>query len=132
MASASPPPKPAKTRPVVLVVEDDPLLRFNTADIVERAGYAAIEVANADEAIRVLEQRIDIRLIFTDVNMPGSMDGLKLAAMVRDRWPPVEIIITSGVLNPKASDLPERARFFPKPFAADLVTAAMRDLIGKA
>jgi CheY-like chemotaxis protein len=127
MASSVQPP-----RPVVLVVEDDALLRYHAADIVEDAGYEAIAVENADEAIRLLETRKDIRLIFTDIDMPGSMDGLKLAAVVRDRWPPVEIIVTSGVRSVADADLPARSLFFAKPYSADLVTAAIRNFVGPA
>ena len=81
----------------ILVVEDDILLSLDTSDALKDAGYDVIAAANADEAIKVLETRNDIRTIFTDINMPGSMDGLKLAAAVRDRWPPVHIIVTSGM-----------------------------------
>ena len=84
----------------ILVVEDDFLLSLDTSEALEDAGYDVIAAANADEAIKVLETRNDIRTIFTDINMPGSMDGLKLAAAVRDRWPPVHIIVTSGMTAP--------------------------------
>ena len=127
MASSAPPP-----RPVVLVVEDDALLRYHALDVVESAGYEAIEAENADEAIRILERRTDVRLIFTDIDMPGSMDGLKLAAVVRNRWPPVEIIVTSGVRGIAESDLPTRGLFISKPYSADHVTAAMRNFINPA
>lgn len=100
---------------VVLVVEDDAILRFHAVDIVEQAGMRAIEAANADEAVSILEERDDIRIVFTDVDMPGSMDGIKLAAAVRLRWPPIEIILTSGLIDVKPSDLPLRGVFLPKP-----------------
>jgi CheY-like chemotaxis protein len=103
------------TRPAVLVVEDEPLLRLMALDLVEEAGLAAIEATNADEAIRILEARDDIRIIFTDIDMPGSMDGLRLAAAVRDRWPPVRIIVTSGQARVFATDLPQGAIFMAKP-----------------
>ncbi|HVO03837.1 MAG TPA: response regulator [Candidatus Cybelea sp.] len=115
--------------PIVLVVEDDALLRLLAVDLVESAGYQAIEAGSADEACGILEHRADIRLVFTDVDMPGSMDGLELAVMIRDRWPPIEIIITSGVRGPKDADLPARARFFAKPYSADHVTTAIRTLV---
>ena len=97
MASSSPP-RP----PVVLVVEDEALLRMHATDMIEAAGYTVVEAANADEAVLILSQRMDIRIVFTDIDMPGSMDGLKLAAMVRDRWPPIELIVTSGVHHAQA------------------------------
>ena len=86
------PPKPT----AVLIVEDEPLVRFCAVQTVEEAGFDVIEAANADEAIAILESRQDIRVVFTDIHMPGSMDGLKLAHAVRDRWPPIKIIVTSG------------------------------------
>src|SRR4051812_50008510 len=85
-----------KPAPVILVVEDDALLRLDAVELVKEAGLIAVEAANADEAILILECRADITVIFTDIDMPGSMDGLKLAHAVRHRWPPVKIIIVSG------------------------------------
>ena len=112
-------------RPVVLVVEDEPLLRVYAVSIVEDAGFEALEAADADSAIVLLEKRNDIRIIFTDIDMPGSMDGLKLARAVRDRWPPVEIILTSGHVRVEAGDIPARGQFFPKPYDADQITGAL-------
>jgi CheY-like chemotaxis protein len=86
-------------RPVVLVVEDDFLIRMNAAGMIEDAGFDAVEAANADEAIVILEARLDIRVVFTDIQMPGSMDGLKLAAAIRGRWPPIKIVATSGLVD---------------------------------
>ena len=77
----------------------------------EAAGYRAIEVSNADEAIAILEARKDIRIVFTDIDMPGSMDGLKLARAIRDRWPPIELILTSGHFDVPEGDIPERVYF---------------------
>ena len=82
--------------PAVLVVEDESLVRLGAVTIIEDAGFEVIEAASADEAIGILECRSDIRVVFTDIHMPGSMDGLKLAQAVRDRWPPIKIIVTSG------------------------------------
>lgn len=111
--------------PVVLIVEDEPLLRMMAADIVEDAGCMAIEASNADEAIVLLESRSDIRIVFTDIDMPGSMDGLKLAAAIRDRWPPIEIIVASGHVRIDDLELPPRSVFFSKPYDADKVTAQL-------
>src|ERR1700727_1312662 len=97
--------------PVVLVVEDEPLLRMLAVDVVEEAGFIAIEARDADEAVILLESRTDITLLFTDINMPGSMDGLKLAHAVRDRWPPIKILVVSGQQRLQFSDLPSN-RFF--------------------
>lgn len=100
----------------VLVVEDDALLRAEAVDLCEEAGFTVYEARNADQAIRELERHSEIRVLFTDVEMPGSMDGLKLARAVRDRWPPVAIIVTSGRVNPGEGDIPERGVFFAKPY----------------
>ena len=81
-------------RVIILVVEDDFLLRMDAVQMIEEAGFDVLEAANADEAIAILETRSDINVIFTDINMPGSMDGLKLAHAVRGRWPPIKIIAT--------------------------------------
>ena len=105
---------PANT--VVLVVEDDALVRMDAIDMMEEFGFDVLEAENSDEAIRLLETRLDITVIFTDVNMPGSMDGLKLARAVRGRWPPIKIIVTSGHLKLVDGDLPDGGRFLPKPY----------------
>lgn len=102
--------------PAVLIVEDEPLVRLCAAQTVEDAGYEVIEAESADEAIAILESRRDIRVIFTDIHMPGSMDGLKLAHAVRHRWPPIKIIVTSGRETIAPQDLPEGGRFFAKPY----------------
>jgi CheY-like chemotaxis protein len=114
------------SKTIVLVVEDAPVLRLMAISVVEDAGFDAIEAANADEAVRILESRDDIRIVFTDIDMPGSMDGMKLAACIRDRWPPVEIILTSGYIAEKDVKLPERALFFAKPYRPQKVSEAMR------
>ena len=108
----------------VLVVEDEPLVRDLIADQLVEAGYSVVEVNNADKAIAVLEARQDIHLVFTDIDMPGSMDGLKLAAAVRDRWPPVHIIITTGKVRPIV--IPPGALFIPKPYLHGAVISAIR------
>lgn len=102
--------------PAVLIVEDEPLVRMCAVQTVEAAGFEVIEAESADEAIRILESRMDIRAIFTDIHMPGSMDGLKLAHAVRHRWPPIKIIVTSGRERITERDLPEGGRFFIKPY----------------
>jgi CheY-like chemotaxis protein len=116
-------------RLVVLVVEDEPLMLMDALDVVTEAGFQAIGAKNADEAIRILESRADIRVVFTDVNMPGSMDGIKLAHAVRDRWPPIEIIVTSGLTVENVQELlPERGIFFPKPYTPAQVASALKRL----
>ena len=113
----------------VLVVEDEALLRFDIADYLAEQGFQVHEASNADEAIALLETVPDIRLLFTDIDMPGSMDGLKLSAAVRNRWPPVKIIVTSGHQTVTASDLPTGARFFTKPYRHTDIARSMRELL---
>jgi two-component system, response regulator PdtaR len=114
----------------VLVVEDEPIVRMDIVDRLEDAGFTIIEAANAAEAIALLEGRTDIQLIFTDIDMPGSMDGLMLAAAVRDRWPPVRIIVTSGHRMVEITDIPDGSVFFSKPYQATEVIASMHKLLG--
>jgi CheY-like chemotaxis protein len=116
-------------RPVVLIVEDEFLLRMNATDIVADAGFEVVEAANADQAIEILEARRDITVIFTDIQMPGSMDGLKLARAVRGRWPPIKIIATSGHVGVGERDLPEGGRFLSKPYSPQQVTGVLRELM---
>lgn len=116
---------------VVLVVEDEPLLRLITVEILEEAGFEVIEAANADIAVRCLEARMDIRIVVTDVDMPGTIDGMKLAAAVRSRWPPIEIVIVSGRMRPLTTDLPDRAVFFPKPFDFSRLTDTLLRMAGQ-
>jgi|SRR5450432_2711501 CheY-like chemotaxis protein len=115
-------------RPIVLVVEDDHLLRLDATDMVESAGFEVIEAANADEAISILESRNDIAVVFTDIQMPGSMDGLKLARAVRGRWPPIKIVTTSGLRIIEETDLPEGGRFLPKPYSSVQVRGLLHEL----
>ncbi len=116
--------------PMVLIVEDDPLLRFLTVNIVEDAGFVALEAANADEAVAILETRSDIALLLTAINMSGSMDGLKLAHAVRKRWPPIKIVVVSGRARPADCNLPAGSRFFAKPYHGDTMVSEIRSLIG--
>ena len=114
----------------VLVVEDEMVLRIRAVDIVEDAGFNAIEAVSADEALSILESRSDISLLFSDIQMPGTMDGLKLAHAIRCRWPPIHLIVTSGLIVPYEGELPANGRFIKKPYNAEQVTAALRELFG--
>src|ERR1700723_2689549 len=118
----------ATRRPVVLVVEDEFLIRLNAAEMIEEAGFEVVEASSADKAVAILETRLDIAVVFTDIQMPGTMDGLKLARAVRDRWPPIKIIATSGRLHFSETDLPEGGRFLPKPYSPAQVTGVLREL----
>ena len=119
----------ARRRPTVLIVEDELLIRMDAIDAIEAAGYDVVEAANADEAIAILEERDDIRVIFTDIDMPGSMDGLKLSHFVRDRWPPVKIIATSGHARISETDLPKGGRFLQKPYTPKQILGTIEQLI---
>src|SRR5712671_1696141 len=114
---------------VVLVVEDEMLLRMRAVDMVEDAGYTSVEAVDADEAVAILESRSDIALMFTDIQMPGSMNGLKLAHTVHERWPPIKIILVSGQLKLTNLDIPVDSCFFGKPLEAEAVIAQMRSMI---
>jgi CheY-like chemotaxis protein len=117
-------------QPIVLVVEDEPLLRMLAVEVVEEAGFIAIEAQDADEAVILLESRTDITLLFTDINMPGNMDGLKLAHSVRDRWPPIKILVVSGQVRLQSSDLPTNSCFLGKPYQASALVDELRSLFG--
>ena len=117
---------------VVLVVEDEMLLRMRAVDMVEDAGYTSVEAVDADEAVAILESRSDIALMFTDIQMPGSMDGLKLAHTVHERWPPIKIILVSGQVKPATVDIPADSRFYGKPLAAKEMIAEIQSMIGHA
>jgi CheY-like chemotaxis protein len=114
----------------VLVVEDEFLLRMDAVDFMRDAGFAVYEASDADEAIALLEKHSDIRAVFTDIHMPGSMDGLRLAHYVRGRWPPVKLIITSGQAKPRDEDLPAGSGYFGKPYQLNKVTDSLRAMIG--
>jgi CheY-like chemotaxis protein len=119
-------------KPVVLIVEDEFLLRMDSAAVMEEVGFDVVQAANADEAIAILGMRSDIEVVFTDIQMPGSMDGLKLARFVRDRWPPIKIVATSGLVPIGDGDLPEGGLFISKPYSAAEIAAALRSLTGLA
>jgi len=116
----------ARSEIVVLVVEDEPLVRMGIVDYLEDQGFSVLEAAEADEAVEILSGNSAVQILFTDVDMPGTMDGLKLAAAVRKRWPPVKIIVTSGHRKVGLLDLPTDARFLPKPYNPDTVAALFR------
>lgn len=118
----------ASKTPAILIVEDELLVRVGAARTIEDAGFEVIQAANADEAIRIQEYRRDIRVVFTDVQMPGSMDGLKLAHAVRNRWPPIKLVVTSGRVQVAEQDLPKGGWFFAKPYDLEEITDTLREL----
>jgi CheY-like chemotaxis protein len=119
-----------KHQTVVLIVEDDFSIRMGAIDMIRSDGFEVVEAKDADAAIEILERRLDITVLFTDIHMPGSMDGLKLAAAVRDRWPPLRIVATSGQAKLNDDDLPFGSRFLPKPYSAREIVSTLRELTG--
>ena len=117
--------QPPKRR-VVLVVDDEPVLRLLASEMADEAGFSPVEASSADEAIRLLEERDDVCLVFTDVQMPGSMDGFGLASVIRKRWPQMAIIVTSGRAKPGKDLLPSEATFLPKPYHPEILLSAIR------
>lgn len=117
--------------PAVLVVEDEVLNRMDAVDIIEDAGFMVYEAASADAAISLMKKHSDISILFTDIDMPGTMDGLKLAAYVRDRWPPVTIIIASGAVSVEEAAMPVGSSFFAKPYVTSQITKALHEIAAR-
>jgi two-component system, response regulator PdtaR len=112
----------------ILIVEDEFMVRLSAVAMMEGAGFDVLEAGNADEAIRLLESNPDISIVFTDIEMPGSMNGLKLARAVTGRWPPIRIIATSGRFKLRDGDLPTGGRFLPKPYSAGQILGALHEM----
>ena len=113
----------------VLVVEDEPIVRLGAAAELEAEGFQVFEAKNADDAISVLEANTNIHILFTDIDMPGSMDGLKLSAYARNRWPPLRIVVVSGHRTVEVTDLPDGGVFYSKPYRTSDVARSMRELM---
>jgi CheY-like chemotaxis protein len=120
-----------KPHPVILLVEDEELLRLCSLDLLEENGYEVIEAEDADAALAIMAKRPDVRLLFTDIQMPGSKDGMDLARMVHEHWPKVKLLITSGDLKPAETDIPDHGHFLGKPYRSkEMITevdALLRD-----
>jgi DNA-binding NtrC family response regulator len=121
--------KRPEDRPVVLLVEDEKLLRWNATNILEDEGFKVIEAENAEAALQVMRSRSDVRLLFTDIQMPGSLDGMDLARKVHEQWPKVKLLITSGNLKPSRAQIPDDGHFIGKPYDGDQVTAEVGQLL---
>jgi len=113
---------------IIVIVEDELITGEYLSDILTEKGYSVIAVANADEAIAMLETRSDVRMLITDINMPGPMNGLNLAATVRERWPKIKIIITTGAQRPKIEEVPTGSLYLKKPYTPGSVMAAVLSL----
>jgi two-component system, response regulator PdtaR len=116
------------TRPIVLIVEDDHLQRMESAENIAEAGFVVLEAENAETAIAMLEARPEISVVLTDVKMPGSMDGLKLAATIKHRWPPIKVVAVSGVVEPDEIEMPDGGLFIPKSSGSDRIIVTLREL----
>lgn len=114
------------TKPVVLIVEDEPIIRMSAAIMLEDAGFDVIEASDADQAIDVLQSRRDIRIVFSDIEMPGSMNGLKLIHAIRECWPPIVLILTSGRFAPLTHEMPANTTFLRKPYLEAALISAVR------
>jgi len=116
--------------PVVLLVEDEPLVRMTAADELGEAGFHVLEASNADAALEVLEARSDeVQVLFTDVDMPGSIDGLALAERVHQRWPHVLLLISSGHARPHPDEIPDHGQFIPKPYRPVTLIRHIHDMM---
>lgn len=112
----------------VLVVEDDGLIRLDLSDTLSDAGYDVVEAANADRALAILQQRNEIKMLLTDIDMPGSMNGLQLAALTAERWPDCAIVVISGRYRPEQGVLPSGARFIAKPVSEKLLRSVLSQI----
>lgn len=109
----------------VLIVEDEPLIRVDAVDMVEDEGFTVFSASNAARALAILETRDDIGILFTDIDMPGEMDGLDLARTVRKRWPHIAIIIVSGHTQLADAEVPNGGVFFSKPYLRATILKAL-------
>ena len=111
----------------ILIVEDEPLIAWSVEDDLTDAGYEVLVAHSGDEAMRLLESRGDVSTVFTDVDMPGTLNGLTLAACVSRRWPPMKIIITSGKDRPYLDEMPRGCQFLSKPYLMTQVRRAIAE-----
>ena len=107
--------------PLVVFAEDDDPVRLNVAEPIEEAGYEVIDVPDAHAALEAIAGRTDVRVLFTDIEMPGGIDGLDLARMVHERWPKVLLLITSGRVAPRKEEIADHGHFLAKPYSAQQV-----------
>ncbi|TCU58180.1 response regulator receiver domain-containing protein [Novosphingobium sp. PhB57] len=103
----------------VLLVEDEALIRVIGTDALEEAGYDVLEAGSADEALEILEAYNEVLVLFTDIRMPGSLNGLELARIVHERWPKMKLLLTSGDTWPSENEIPDDGRFLPKPYRVE-------------
>ena len=122
--------QPAENKPFALAVDDDFLIRTDVAHILDRAGFRVLEAEHGDEAFALMEARHrDVVLLFTDVQMPGRLDGFALARAVAARWPHVSIVVASGRVKPEPGAMPDKALFVAKPFSAEMVHDHLQEIL---
>jgi CheY-like chemotaxis protein len=119
----------SQTQPVILVAEDEDSLRLLATDILEDQGFRVVEAANAQAALDVLESTPEVRLLFTDIHMPGPLDGMELARRVHERWPHVQLVLTSGQTQPCPADIPDDGHFIAKPYRAEQLVGQVETLL---
>ena len=119
---------PGAAKPVILVVDDEPIIRLDAVGIIEDAGFIAFEAADAEEALEIIKAHPEVSVLFTDINMPGPLDGLALAHRVHERWPAVQLVITSGRVVPGRTDIPGDGHFVAKPYQPRAVTDLLRSI----
>jgi len=125
--------RPPEALPVVLLVEDEPLVRMTAADELEDAGFQVLEAANADIALAMLQSRADeVDILFTDIDMPGSMDGVSLAERVHATWPHILLLLSSGYARPSEDEIPDHGHFIPKPYGPPTVICHIREMMDRA
>jgi two-component system, response regulator PdtaR len=115
--------------PTILVAEDDELLRLHASELLEESGYTVVEADSAEEALKVMETRKDVRMLFTDIQMPLGCDGLELARQVHKRWPSVLLVITSAQIQPTKAEIADHGRFIRKPYRAKQLLGEIDELI---
>jgi CheY-like chemotaxis protein len=115
--------------PTILVVEDETLVRMNEAELLEEAGYAVLEAADADEALEILNRHDAVHLLLSDVDMPGTMNGLDLAHFVHQRWPHIRLLLTSGHHHLSENQIPDDGKFVRKPWQEAALIARVREML---
>ena len=126
------PRRPILDPPTVLLVEDEPLVRATQVDILQEAGFWVLEAQDADEAFEILKRRVGVKVVLTDVDMPGSLDGFEFSRLVAQGWPEVGVLVISGKAFPDEGDLPPSAVFLPKPIRPDALTAQIAALMTRS
>lgn len=117
----------ALQKPIAIIVDDEPLILMDTADIIADAGYSIVEATTAEQAYEFLKQHSSVELLFTDVQTPGTIDGFELARAVAEQWPEICVVVVSGAAIPADGELPANADFISKPFSAEAVLEILRE-----